>query len=247
MRSVRIVGPGRAGGSFARALESSGWSIAGLLGRNDDASGAAADVDLVLITTPDAVIDVVAAIIEPGRAVVAHAAGSLGLDVLAPHERRAAVHPLISLPNNDVGAERLLANGWFGIAGDPIAAEVVSDLGGRSFEVADSDRAIYHAAACVAANHVVTLLGQVERLAAEAGVPAAAYAQLALDAVANAVDLGASGALTGPAARGDHDTIARHLDALPAGESELYSTLASAAARLAGQADPTVRPNLKEA
>jgi len=168
---------------------------------------------------------------------VAHVAGSLGLDVLSPHRRRGAVHPLMSLPDAEVGAERLRGGGWFAVAGDAVVGEIVASLGGRALEVADADRAVYHAAACVASNHVVALLGQVERLAASIGVPAEAYLALTRASVDNVERLGAPAALTGPAARGDDETIARHLDALPAAEQGLYRALVDEARRLASDAD----------
>ncbi|MFN3216983.1 MAG: DUF2520 domain-containing protein [Acidimicrobiales bacterium] len=237
MPVVRIVGFGRAGGAFAAALASVGWEIAAALGRDDDPAGAGEGVDVVLICTPDAAIASVAAAIDPSDAVVAHVAGSLGLDVLAPHRRRAAAHPLMSLPDAEVGAERLRSGGWFAVAGDAIAQEIVDALGGRALEVADADRAVYHAAACVASNHVVALLGQVERLAAAIGVPAEAYLALTRASVDNVERLGAKAALTGPAARGDDETIARHLDALPTAERALYGALVDEARRLASDAD----------
>lgn len=219
------------------ALASVGWEIAATLGRDDDPTRAGEGVDVVLICTPDAAIAPVAAAIGPTDAVVAHVAGSLGLDALAPHPRRAAVHPLMSLPDAEVGAERLRSGGWFAVAGDAIAHEIVDSLGGRALEIADADRAVYHAAACVASNHVVTLLGQVERLAAAIGVPAEAYLALTRASVDNVERLGATAALTGPAARGDDDTIARHLDALPTAERALYRALVDEARRLASDAD----------
>ncbi len=233
MPQVRIIGMGRAGASFAGALERIGWPVVDALGRADDVSAAATGVDLVLVCTPDAAVTDVAAAVEPGPAVMAHVAGSLGLDALAPHERRAAVHPLISLPTAGIGTGRLLASGWFAIAGEPIAGELVAALGGRAFSVADEDRAVYHAAACIAANHVVALLGQVERLAATIGVPAEAYVDLARASVDNVAALGAAAALTGPAARGDHETIARHLQHLPDDERASYEVLMREARRLA--------------
>src|SRR5262245_2050605 len=108
MPRLRVIGPGRAGGSFAAALAAVGWESAALLGRDDAVATAAHGTDLLLIATPDASIAAVAAAVEPDdHAVVAHCAGSLGLDVLAPHARRAGVHPLVSLPNAEVGAARL--------------------------------------------------------------------------------------------------------------------------------------------
>ena len=139
---------------------------------------------------------------------MAHLSGSLGLDVLGDHARRASVHPLMALPDPEVGARRLTGGGWFAVDGDPLAAEVVDALGGRAFQV--DDRATYHAAACIASNHLVALMGQVERVAAAAGVPFEAYLALARGSLDDVGQLGPRGAITGPAARRDEETLARH-------------------------------------
>jgi predicted short-subunit dehydrogenase-like oxidoreductase (DUF2520 family) len=230
---VRVVGPGRAGRSLAAALGAvDGWDLVGLLGRTDDVRGAAHDVDLVVIATPDDAIAAVAASMTPvASTVVAHLAGSRGLDVLAPHARRGAMHPLMTLPDERVGAARLRGS-WFAIAGDPMVCDVVAALEGRVFVVADDRRALYHAAACVAANHVVALLGQVERLSAAADVPFAAFFDIVRAAVDNTEQLGPAAALTGPAARGDLDTIRRHLEAMPVAERSAYEAMVAQARRL---------------
>jgi predicted short-subunit dehydrogenase-like oxidoreductase (DUF2520 family) len=202
--------------------------------RHDDPSDAAAGVDLCVIATPDAAIADVARRIDPvPTTVVAHMAGSLGLDVLAPHARRAAMHPLASLPDRETGARTMLAGTWWAVEGDPLAARVVSTLGGTTVDVTPESRAAYHAAACVAANHLVTLMAQVERIAGAAGLPAAPFYDLAAGALANARSQGAAAALTGPAARGDRVTIDRHLDALDPAERDVYLAMANAAGVLA--------------
>lgn len=233
---VRVIGPGRAGRSIAVALQRAGWQVVGLLGRDDDASQAGEGVDLLLIATPDAAISSVAAsVVARPEPVVAHLAGSLGLEVLGAHPRRAALHPLVALPDPEVGAARL-AGAWFAVAGDPLVQRAASDLGGRWFEVADADRAAYHAAAVVASNHLVALLGQVDRLAAEIGVPGEAYLDLAVASLANVAQLGPTAALTGPVARGDWDTVRRHLAAIDPSERPAYLALAAAARRLVDDA-----------
>lgn len=240
-RRLRVVGPGRAGGSLALALQRAGWDHVGFLRRGDDLARALDDVDLLVIATPDGAIAEAAAAVRPrGHGVIAHLAGSLGLDVLADHERTAALHPLVSLPDAEVGAQRLAARAWFAVAGDPLAQQVVADLGGRWFTVADEDRATYHAAAVVASNHLVALLGQVERLAADIGVPADAYLDLARATLDNVARMGPAAALTGPAARGDWATVAAHLAALPPEEEPAYRALADAARRLV---DPSGLPD----
>ena len=233
MSAVRVIGRGRAGRSLATALGRAGWGLGGVLGREDDVREAAEGVDLLVIAVPDEAVAKVAADVAPVQStVVAHMAGSLGLDVLDPHPRRAAVHPLASLPSPELGAERL-RGAWFAIAGDHLIESVVSSLDGRSFTVTDRQRAAYHAAAAIASNHLVALLAQVERVAASVDVPFEAYLDLVRATVENVAALGAVEALTGPAARGDEATIARHVDALPADERELYEVLADACRKLA--------------
>lgn len=234
--TVRVIGAGRAGRSFAKAIDDLvDWDVIDMRGRGVAIDDAAADVDLVLIATPDSVVADVAAAIRPGRAVVAHVAGSLGLDVLAPHDRRAALHPLMSLPDAEIGAERL-TGGWFAVAGDPLVADLATALGGRTFEIADDDRALYHAAAAVASNHLVALLGHAQRLGASVGVPADALMALALGSAENAVALGPAAALTGPAARGDEATLVAHRDAIgrrAPRELAAYEAMLAEARRLA--------------
>lgn len=230
--SVRVVGRGRAGGSLAGALTAAGWAVEVVPGT---AAVTADGVDLVVLAVPDGAVAEVASAVTPGPAVVAHLAGSLGLDVLAPHARRASVHPLVSLPTPEVGAERLRAGAWFAVAGDPVAGEVVAALGGRAVEVPDDQRAAYHAAACIASNHLVALLGQVERVAGPVGVPLAAYLDLARATVDNVAALGPAAALTGPAARGDTATLDRHRAALAPEERPAYDALVDLAERLAGR------------
>jgi predicted short-subunit dehydrogenase-like oxidoreductase (DUF2520 family) len=223
---VRIVGSGRAGGSFAAALAAVGWEVE-VLGRGDPLAGAAAGVDLLLLAVPDGAVAGVAAAVDPapgGGTVVAHCSGALGLAPLSGHRRRAVLHPLVSLPDAPTGALALRGGAWFGLAaeGDPLAAEVVVALGGRAVTVAEGDWARYHAAAVVASNHLVALLGQVERIAAGIGVPLEAYLALAGGSLANVEAMGPAAALTGPVRRGDWSTVERHLAALPADERAAY-------------------------
>jgi predicted short-subunit dehydrogenase-like oxidoreductase (DUF2520 family) len=232
--TVRIIGAGRAGSSLHRALERQHWSLPPILRRGDDVRLAAQGVDLVLIATPDAAVADVASAIEPNpSAVVAHLSGSLGLAPLGSHPRRGVLHPLVALTDPDRGADRLVG-AWFGLAaeGDRLLEQVVDELHGRRVTVAEGDWARYHAAAVMAANHLVALLGQVERVAGSIGVPLDAYLDLARGALEDVAALGPASALTGPVRRGDAATVERHLAALPAAERAGYQALATEAARL---------------
>ena len=165
---------------------------------------------------------------RPTHAVIAHVSGSAGLHPLARHPRRAVLHPLVALPDAERGAERLVG-AWFGIAedGDPLVAEVVASLRGRVVHVAETEWARYHAAAVIASNHLVALLGQAERVAASVGAPVEAFLDLARGSLADVAALGPRAALTGPVRRGDTATVARHLDALPPEERAAYEAMAA--------------------
>lgn len=240
MATIRIIGPGRAGTSFAAALRDAGHRVEPLLGRADDLAGAAHGVDALLVAVPDDEIALVAGAVEPDdRCVVIHLSGSLGCDVLVPHPRRASMHPLVPLPNAQVGATRLRDGVTIAVAGDALAAELGQSLGARLVEIADADRPAYHAAACIAANHVVALLGQVERVAADVGLDLESFLPLTRAAVDDVAALGAHAALTGPARRGDWATLSRHLDALPESERVGYQAGAALATRLATTATAT--------
>mgnify|MGYP000530690719 CR=1 FL=1 len=199
-------------------------------------SGAAADVGVVVLAVSDPAVADVAAAIEPGDAPILHLAGSLGLDVLAPHAHAGSVHPLVALPDPERGAARL-RGAHFAIAhadddARRAATLLVETLDGNAVTVSDEHRVTYHAAAAVAANHLVALLGQVERIAVSIGVPLDAYLDLARGALDDVAAHGPTAALTGPVARGDLDTVARHLAAIEPDERAAYEAMAACAQRL---------------
>ncbi len=234
MTRVRIIGNGRAGLSFAAALRAIGMDVVEVLGRGDDVTHATVDVDVVIIATPDAGIAGVAqAMIPNADCVVLHLSGAQTLATLAQHPRRGSIHPLLPLPNAEIGAERLQRTATFAVSGDGIARQIAEAFGGRVVDVHDGDRATYHAAACVAANHVVGLLGQVERLANSIGLDLACFMDLTRAAMDDAATLGPQRALTGPAARGDWTTLERHLMAIPEDERPAYDAGVSLALQLA--------------
>jgi predicted short-subunit dehydrogenase-like oxidoreductase (DUF2520 family) len=265
--ALALVGPGRAGSAVALALQRAGWSVTAVAGRAPDrpstvavatrlgarattVAGAMAGADLVVLGVPDAAIATAAVdVAESGElasgALVVHLAGSLGVDALAaiaerrPEVRLAALHPLQTLPNADAGADRL-AGSWCAVAGDPAVMDLAEQLGLQPFVVDDANRARYHAAACIAGNHVVALLGQVARVARDAGLPLDAFVPLVRAAVDNVARHGAAAALTGPVARGDHATVAAHIAALAPEERPAYRALALAALQLTGRDDPAL-------
>jgi predicted short-subunit dehydrogenase-like oxidoreductase (DUF2520 family) len=235
MTRVAIVGRGRVGGALAANLgENSRFEVAPPVGRDADVADIAQDADMVLLAVTDASVASVAAAITPNDAALfVHFAGSLTLAALAPHHRRASLHPLTPMPGDPDTAARRLRGAWMAVAGDREVATLAEALDARTFAVDEAQRARYHATATIAASHVAGLMGQVERNAARVGVPLAAYLDLARSTLANVEALGPSAALTGPIARGDWETIRGHLAALAPDDRAAYLALAAEAARLA--------------
>jgi predicted short-subunit dehydrogenase-like oxidoreductase (DUF2520 family) len=260
-----LVGPGRAGTAIAAALVAAGEPCRAVAGRTPDAASttraaatlhaaattaadAAAAAPLVLVATPDAEIGSVAAdlaaTVQPG-ALVVHLSGARGLDALAPLRRRrpdvetGALHPLQTLTGVDDASR--LAGAWAAVAGPPAVTRLAHQLGLRPFPIDDPQRGAYHAAAVVASNHLVALLGQVERLAAAADVPFVAFEPLVQATLDHVFTLGPAAALTGPVARGDVETVGRHLDTIADDERRAYTALADLAGRLTGRDDAALR------
>jgi predicted short-subunit dehydrogenase-like oxidoreductase (DUF2520 family) len=257
-----LVGPGRAGTTLAVALVARGWSPLAVAGRHADApstlegarrlgapavevADAGRGVELVLVATPDAAIADTAAALAPGLepgALVVHLSGACSLRELdklrteRPDVELGSLHPLQSMPSVELGLARLPGS-WCAVDGPPAVERLALTLGLRPFRVAPAERTRYHAAATIASNHVVALLGQAARVAAGAGVPPEALLPLVRASVENVAALGADAALTGPVARGDADTVARHLTVLPVDERAAYRAGALEALRLAGRDD----------
>jgi len=230
-----LIGPGRAGRSLAAALVDVGWEQSRIYRRGDDLTDAATDVDVCVIAVPDRSISSVARGVGPGDAVVVHLSGATPLSALGTEHTAAALHPLQSLADPESG-RMALRDAFFAVAGHTIARDIAQQISGKWFEIDDSDRALYHCAAAIASNHTVALLGQVERIATEVGVPLAAFEPLVRASLNNAFSLGPVEALTGPAARGDSATLEAHRAALGArhpNELHAYDALVELAQQLA--------------
>lgn len=194
------------------------------------------DSDLLLVAVPDPALPRVVALLADRRQapVVLHTSGSRGAEVLAPlaaggtspsASSIGALHPLKAfprpLPHPDAARDV-----FFALDGEAdalaVAERLVAAWGGVAGRVPGDRRDLYHLAATLSAGGVTTLLATAEHVARAAGLPpevVGGYLELARGALAAASEEAAAGggvaaAITGPVARGDEDTVARHLAAL---------------------------------
>lgn len=132
-----------------------------------------------------------------------------------------SMHPIQSIAQPQGAAQQMEGSYW-GLEGDeaalPMGEKLVRAMGGRPLTIKPGQKALYHAAAAVASNYLISLLDMAVQLAAKAGLPddaaTAALASLMAGTLANAREVGLPAALTGPIERGDAATVARHLDGL---------------------------------
>ena len=245
-----FIGAGVTGHAFARCLRRAGYPVVAVASRTfGSAQALAARVegcralpepqavadaaDLVFVMTPDDVIEQVAAGLRwrPGIWVV-HASGVASLDVLEPARRAGAsvgsIHPLQAF----AGIEQAVAGmpgSTFALEGEgPLLGglkEMGTALDGRWVHLRAEDKVLYHAAAVMASNYLVTLTKTAADLWERFGEDSASATQALLPllegTVRNVRQIGLPDCLTGPIARGDVGTVRKHIAALEASAPSL--------------------------
>lgn len=189
---------------------------------------------LFIIATPDDSIAATAQLLNSTRGahdligcVALHASGALSSEALAPLRASGcsigSIHPLVSISDAVSGAVQL-NRAFFCLEGEPkavrAARRIVRALGAKSFSVPSERKALYHAAAVISAGHVVALFDIALDLLRRCGLPPRtaqeALSFLLLSTAENLRRVFPSRALTGPIARGDIETVQRHVAALHA-------------------------------
>jgi len=234
LASIAIVGRGRLGTALSSALRDTGLVVRGPLGRDESV----ADAPLVLLCVPDAQIARAASVVPAGR-LVGHCSGATSLAPLAPHEGF-SLHPLLSvLATTTSFAGAACAIDATSERARTVATDLAERLGMHAIIVPDEARSLYHAAASVAAGGIVTVAALAEHLMFRAGVSRAALVPLVRSAVDNWAALGAD-ALTGPAVRGDEETMERQRAAVARVDEPslpFWDALSSATRELAARPD----------
>jgi len=243
------------GTALARALHSCGYEITAVVSRKRSHARRAAELvtahpqaltpdqldklptsDILLITTPDDVIETVAEELaiklkkerdDEGRrfAVALHTSGALSSEVLRSLRRAGlsvgSMHPLVSV-NDPVHGASSLRSAFFCIEGEEVAVrvarKVVRALGAESFSIARTEKALYHAAAVMASGHVTALFDIAVEMLKVCGLRERRARAILLPLVRSALENLSTGtpaqALTGTFARADLATVKRHLKAL---------------------------------
>jgi predicted short-subunit dehydrogenase-like oxidoreductase (DUF2520 family) len=202
--------------------------------------------DRVILAVPDHAIAEVARRLKR-VSMVLHTSGALSGMILREEVGTAAsygsLHPLQTFPTPSDGY-RTLPGCACAVDGEPDARawaiEIATLMEGLILEIPASARALYHAAAAMASNHLTATMDAAIETMVQVGIDSKtarrALANISRAALENTLRDGATAALTGPVVRGDAGTVARHVDALrasPVSIQELYRAAARHALEIA--------------
>lgn len=224
--SVCIIGDGRVGSAFVRALsDTSEFVLAGVVSRIEFEENKIPKADLYVLATPDGKISHVAqALSASGKVtkdtIVMHCSGALPASLLtdAGIAHSASFHPIKSF--NRVEGD--LANCTVCIEGEDGAVQQAFSLAialrARPIRIEGRSKALYHASTVFSSNFIVALIATTVRQLEQTGFTnedaQAVAIDLAYSALANIEKYGLKEGLTGPVARGDMATIQSHQEAL---------------------------------
>jgi predicted short-subunit dehydrogenase-like oxidoreductase (DUF2520 family) len=265
-KTLAIVGAGRVGRALGRRLRELGWKIGAVVTRSEVSARRAVRFigagkahagttrqilasRVILVTTPDDEIASIAQELarigaeELRGKVVLHTSGAQGASVLDAVKAQGAtvgsMHPLQSFSGVSVPS---LEGIVFAVEGETQAVRVgrqmVRSLGGSAVRIAGEKKALYHAAATMAAGNVLAVEEAAMQLLVALGMKHSeavrALLPLTRQVLENIERLGSRAAWTGPLARGDYKVVKAHLEALrerPAEFVEAYEALNRLAAR----------------
>ena len=268
--SLAIIGAGRVGRALGRRLREAGWKIGAVVTRNEASARRAVRFigagkpfggltrqilpsQVILITTPDDEIAVAARELARigeeelrGRFVL-HTSGAMDSGALETLRVQgaavASMHPLQSFSGVTVPS---LEGRVFAIEGQApgvrVARRIARALGGVPVRVPGDKKLLYHAAAAMAAGHILAVeeaatqlllsLGMKRREAVRALLP------LTRQVLDNFETLGPRATWTGPLSRGDFKVVRAHSQALRDLPEEFvlaYESLSRLAGRVLAQ------------
>ncbi len=196
----------------------------------DDNRSAAINGQWIILTVPDDAITTVAEDLADSPVkwqdrFVFHCSGLNTTESLDSLARRgalvASLHPVQSFPQKKPNP-KAFEGIFFGLEGKQealaLATEITRQLGGEHFILEAQNKPLYHTACSMASNFLASLLDTATELLSQAGLPKSMAPHVLMPLVQgtlqNVNKFDAGTALTGPVARGDENSITKHLDAL---------------------------------
>ncbi len=248
---VGFIGSGKVGTSFGMFLQAKKVPLSGYYSRHIETASQTAKLlgcrvfetleslvlqsDLIGITVNDDQIDtivddLVALNVDLSDKLFFHMSGAHdSLTIKKLNDKSFSLHPLKAFPQV-IESVSTFESVVFSLEGaTQLSREWVESLGINYFEIQSEQKALYHAAAAIVSNYLVTVidfgLNQFVHMGLDKATAMKALWPLISGTITNIESYGTEKALTGPIVRGDCETIEKHLSVLDVNSKALYKAL----------------------
>ncbi len=243
--NIVVIGQGKVGQSIGGLLKLRGHRLIELNREYKKHLAEIAVADIVLICVKDDAIETVCKSLAKdfrADAIVAHCSGALDSSVLASAQQNncliASCHPLNTFPNLESSLAKFANTdhaSYLYAEGDYKALErllpVFEDAGFIVQEIESTAKPLYHAACVFACNYLTSLMDMSIETARLAKLDEKQFWKSLQPLIQSTLDNITRGdtvtGLSGPIARGDFQTVAKHLDVLKRESKSLSSNYAS--------------------
>lgn len=230
---ISFIGAGKVASALCSELYGSGYKIIRIVSKTEESCRSLAeschaswsmvtdfeaDTDLILMAVPDDKISKIASGIKCStKTIIAHTAGSVGLDVF-PHVYR-HVGVLYPLQTFTVGRKIRFGEVPFFIEGSDDATTsllcgLAESLGSKVHFTDERSRRMLHLSAVFVNNFINHMLVSGKEIASMAGYSFEVLIPLLNETVMKAIEKGPENSQTGPAVRSDLETIKSHIKLL---------------------------------
>ncbi len=247
--SVSFIGAGNLAWHLAPALDNAGYIVKEVYSR--DAKNAESlveklyeaevktDLDfststssVFVIAVPDDVIPEIAQEIAlPGDAILVHTSGSQGMNVLgyAATPNLGVFYPLQTFTMNtkvELNSVPIFIESETA-AGEKVLMAMAKSVSKIVFKITPEERQALHVAAVFASNFTNHMMNLAQEIMKENSLSFEWLKPLVTEMITKSLSIGPENAQTGPAKRGDLETLDRHMDFLKHDESvsELYKVI----------------------
>ena len=225
---VVVIGSGNVAESLAQAIaEAEGLELVQVFARNEArgckvaelahtewSNTSLAEADLYLISVSDNAVEECAKKLHiPQNAVVAHTAGCCPMESLAPHAHRAVFYPFQTF---SIGRKVDFSRGYIFVEGATdhalqVVEEVAYALTPKVLPADTARRAVIHLSGVFACNFANAMYANANEILAQEGLPFDIVAPVIEETAKKAVEVqNPTATQTGPARRGDTQTLDRH-------------------------------------
>jgi predicted short-subunit dehydrogenase-like oxidoreductase (DUF2520 family) len=228
LKKISILGYGNVACILGTKLQASGFFVDKVWGRDATKArafatsikaGVANDVselaasDIVIIAVSDAAIQRVSDLLPETDALVVHTSGMIEMDLLKQHKRRGVFYPLQTLTKDFLVPFTEVPFLLESKQADDMALlkELASGMGSTCYEMNSDIRKHVHLSAVFVNNFANHLFSIASNLLQEKQLPLEILHPLMRQTVDKAIALSPQDIQTGPAKRGDIDTINQHL------------------------------------